>query len=348
MAVLLLLGRGRKLTQFGVVVVDTQECRENRIVGKQRAHIAVDHPVECGAHKTSCAVSDSGCHACGPIAFGLSHRRVMRSRRFAAPDRSAHGGPVRSTEPLGSKGPEGSAGSPVDAGSEPKGHRAFGETTCQRVQQLPSHGGADHRERGAPLPSAGNPVRQDAPRGRGRLARRLHRESNVRDQKGVQSCQVGGVDGATADMTAHGPSPCRPARTPVCCGCPSHCMPVQFRGVHQQGLGAWPGAPSIVTTTPHRLLRTSRRRPPAPSPHLIRSCEVVSEQPACHRVPRASRADPHTAQSRVPSSARVVRPTNRSGAPPQRRGPAVNLVDDFRRDDRASLPCTPRGPHRAS
>lgn len=272
----------------------------------------------------------------------------MRSRRFAAPDRSAHGGPAGGSELLGSKGSGGSAGFPVDAGSEPKGHRAFGETTCQRVQQLSPHRGADDRERGAPLPPAGNPVRQDAPRGRGRLARRLHRESNVRDQKGVQSCQVGGVDGTAADMTAHGPSPCGPARTPVCCGCPSHCMPVRFRGVHRQGLGAWPGAPSVVTTTPHRLLRTSRRRPPVPSPRLIRSCEVVSEQPTCQRVPRAPGEDPRPAQSRVPSSARAVRPTNSSGAPPQRRGPAVNLVDDFRRGDRASLPRTPRGPHRVS
>ena len=272
----------------------------------------------------------------------------MRSRRFAAPDRPARGGSVGSTELLGGKGPGGSAGSPVHAGSEPKGHRAFGETTCQRVQQLSSHGGADDRERGAPMPPAEDPVRQDAPRGRGLLTRRLHRESNVRDQEGVQSCQVGGVDGTAADMTPHGPSSRRPTRTPVCCGCPSHYMPVRFRGVRRQGLGAWPGAPSIVTTTPHRLLRTSRRRPPAPSPHLIRSCEVVSEQPACHPVPRASGADPHPVQPRVPSSARAVRPTNRSGAPPQERGPAVNLVDGFSRDEHAFAPHMPRGPHRAS
>lgn len=216
----------------------------------------------------------------------------MRSRRFASPERSGHGGPAGGTEPPGNEGPGGSAGSPVDTGSEPEGHCAFGETTCQRVQQLPSHGGADHRERGASLPSAGNPVRQDAARGRGGLARRLDRESNVRDQKGVQSCEVVGVDGTAADMTTHRPSPCRPARRPVSCGCPYHPMPVRFREVHRQGLGAWPGAPSIVTTTPHRLLRTSRRRPPAPSPHLIRSCEVVSEQPACHRGPPCVRSGP--------------------------------------------------------
>jgi hypothetical protein len=132
-------------------------------------------------------------------------------------------------------------------------------------------------------------------------------------------------------MTAHWPSPCRPARRPACCSCPSHRMPVRFRGGgHRQGLGAWPGAPSILTTTPHRLLRTSRCRPPVPSPHSTRSCEVVSEQPACHRVPRASGGDPHTVQSRVPSSANAVRPSNRDGDPPQERGRAVNLVDGFR------------------
>ena len=239
----------------------------------------------------------------------------MRSRRFAA----------------------------VDAGSEPEDHCAFGEATCQRVQQLPPHGGADHRERGAPLPSAGDPVCQYARRGRGRLGRRLHRESDARHQKGVQSCQVGGID----DVTPHGPRPCRPARIPVCCGCPSHCMPVRFRGV--TGRVSGPGRARPASSPPHHTGSSARAGAAhqSPSPHLIRSCEVSSEQPACHRVPRASGADACTAQSPVPSSARAIHPTNRSGAPPHRQGPAVNLVDDIRRDDRAALPHTPRGQHRA-
>jgi len=244
----------------------------------------------------------------------------MRSRRFAA----------------------------VDAGSESKGHCAFREAARQRVQLLPPRGGAEHRERGGPLPSVGDPVRQDALHGRDRLECRLHRESDVRHQKGVQSCKVGGVDEAASAATAHGSRPCSPARGSVCCGCSSHCIVRPVTRVLRQGLGAWAGAPSIVTATPHRLLRTSRRRPPVPSPHLIRSCEVRSEQPACHTVPRASGATPHSAQSRVPSSARAIHATNRSGAPPHKRGPTVNSVDDFRRDDRAASPHTPRGQHRAS
>ena len=109
-------------------------------------------------------------------------------------------------------------------------------------------------------------------------------------EKGVQSCEVVGVDGTAADMTAEarGMSPRRPTWTPVCCGCPSHCLPVRFHGIRRQGPGAWPGAPNVVTTTPHQLLRTSRRRPPVPSPHVICSCEAVLEQPACHSGCRGS------------------------------------------------------------
>jgi hypothetical protein len=248
----------------------------------------------------------------------------MRSRRFAEADQSAQGELA------------GGARSPVDAGSETQGHRAFGETAGQRVQLLPSHGGADHGERGAPLRSPGGPVYQNAPGSRGRLARRavtgaripsntagvtgarqLHREPKVRAEKRVQSCEVVGVDGTAADMTAaaRGSCPCRPTRIPVCCGCPSHHSLVRVHGVRRQGLGAWPGAPNVVTTTPRRLLRTNRRRPPAPSPRLMRSCEVVSEQQACHSVRRERGTDP---RPRKPASHRQLE----LSAPPTETGPS--------------------------
>lgn len=145
----------------------------------------------------------------------------MRSRRFAA----------------------------VDTGSEAKDHCAFGETTCQRVQQLPSHGGTAHRERGAPPPT-GDQVRQDTSQGGGRLERRLQGKSNARRQGGVQSCKVGGVGGTGNDVPVHRSSPCRPAGRPVCCACSSHCMPVRFRGF--TGRASGPGQAHPASSPPHR------------------------------------------------------------------------------------------------
>ena len=151
---------------------------------------------------------------------------------------------------------------------------------------------------------------------------RLQREPKVRPEQGVQPCEVFGIHGTTAAMTTvpHAPIPCHPTRTSVCCGCPSHCMPVRFHEVRRQGLGAWPGAPNIVTTTPRQLLRTNRRRPPVPSPRLIRSCEVVSEQPACHRERPDHGVDP---RPRNPASrSHLERSAPPTAAGPRREGEA--------------------------
>ena len=147
-------------------------------------------------------------------------------------------------------------------------------------------------------------------------ARRLHREPKVRAEQGIQPCEIVGIDGTTAAITTvpHAPIQCHPTRAPVRWGYPSHCLAVRFHGVRRQGLGAWPGAPNVVTTTPRRLLRTNRRRPPVPSPRLIRSCEIVSEQPACHRERPDRGVDPRPRKS---ASRRHLE----SSAPPTATGP---------------------------
>ena len=92
-----------------------------------------------------------------------------------------------------------------------------------------------------------------------------------------------------------------------------------------------PGGPAALhlrhtaAAPPH-----SRRRPPVPSPRLIRSCTSILEQRTCHhqdqRLPRRQPG----AQPRVRRPATRAPSACESGAPLFERSPTVNAVDDFR------------------